>query len=182
LVQAALDRVLARPHRIETREQALALLSTEGDVQELSGQIQKVAIAATPVLRRLAKSRRIPGLRRMPAVATLITVGSVAAALRAGVRDIQVVGSYLDSRLREATGAPPPVRMVQDLTVQIYLRPDRVPVPGGKVRAGRLLWSWLFRAALGRDSAGRGVEAVDAVSRLEVDALGLEWWPSFPPP
>jgi len=68
-----------------------------------------VAVTADDVTRLDALAARagvnlVPGLRRVPWVLSIVTVANVARAIRQGVREVQVVGSYLAARLHAATG------------------------------------------------------------------------------
>jgi hypothetical protein len=185
LYDRAIDSMLATPHRVSSKKEALDLLATRADSEALGSQIQKLAIVLTPVLRRLVAARKIPGLRRVPVAASVITVASVANALRDGVRDVQVVGSYLAGRIEEATGQPADPDLVKKLTVDLYLSPDhRMLVTDRKVKAMALLRKWLASGVFGRDLGKAARKAIEAVSRLDIGRVLASWYaaPALPEP
>lgn len=174
LYDRVIDRVLSRPHQLATAAEARAVLEDPEsiDVSAFADQIQQVAIIAIPIARRLGPLSRIPGLKRVPWVLSILTVANVARAIRQGVREVQVVGSYLANRLEAATGEPADPALVKALTVQLYLSPSRRPSALDRsVPAGRLLRRWLIYGLVGRTTNKTAVRAVDAVERLDVPAL-----------
>ena len=174
LYDKAIDRVLARPYQVATAAEARGLLEDPEsiDVSAIADQIQQVAIIAIPVARRIGALTKVPGVKKVPWVLSIITVANVARSIRQGVREVQVVGSYLASRLHAATGEPPDPDLVKHLTVQLYLSPSRQPSPQeGRVPAARLLRRWLTYGLVGRTTNKTAVRAVDAVARLDVPAL-----------
>jgi hypothetical protein len=175
LYERAIDRVLARPYQVETADEARALLDDPEiiDVSAFADQIQQVAIIAIPVMRRFAMFRKVPGVKKFPLVLSVVTVANMTRAIRQGVREVQVVGSYLGSRLHEATGAPPDPELVKQLTVQLYLSPSRRPRfdPDERVPALRLFRRWMLYGLVGRTTNKSAVRAVSAVERMDVGAL-----------
>jgi hypothetical protein len=174
LYDRVIDRVLARPYQVATADEARALLDDPEriDVSAFADQIQQVAIIALPLARRVGVLRRVPGVKRVPWVLSLVTVANVARAIRQGVREVQVVGSYVASRLHAATGEPPDPQLVKHLTVQLYLSPSRRPLLGsGRIPAGRLLRRWLTYGLVGRTTNKAADRAIGAVERLDVRAL-----------
>jgi hypothetical protein len=174
LYDRAIDRMLARPYQVATAAEARALLEDPAsiDVSAFADQIQQVAIIALPIARRLGPLSRVPGLRRVPWVLSIVTVANVARAIRQGVREVQVVGSYLAARLHAATGEPPDPALVKALTVQVYLSPSRRPSAADRtVPAGKLLRRWLTYGLVGRTTNKTAVRAIGAVERLDVPAL-----------
>ncbi len=181
LYERAVDAVLATPHVVPDQGHAMALLdqsSPRDGASELGEQIAKVALIATPILRRMEVARRftrVPGVKKLPFVMSLTTAASVGAALSHGVRDVQVIGSYVSSRLQEASGAAPDPKLVKQLTVQLYLSPGSTPRLDQRVGPARLLRRWLVRGALGRDGRRQAEKAVAAVARLDVDRALAAW-------
>ena len=174
LYDRAIDRILARPYQVATADEARALLDDPAsiDVSAFADQIQQVAIIALPIARRLGPLSRVPGLRRVPWVLSIVTVANVARAIRQGVREVQVVGSYLAARLHATTGEPPDPALVKALTVQVYLSPSRRPSAADRtVPAGRLLRRWLTYGLVGRTTNKTAMRAIGAVERLDVPAL-----------
>jgi hypothetical protein len=174
LYERVIDRMLARPHQLATADDAKALLEDADsiDVSAFADQIQQVAIIALPIARRVGMLRRVPGVKRMPWVLSLVTVANVARAIRQGVREVQVVGSYLATRMQATTGQPPDPALVKALTVQLYLFPSRRPSAADtSVPAGRLLRRWLTYGLVGRTTSKSAMRAIDAVERLDVPAL-----------
>ena len=175
LYDRAIDRVLARPYQVTTADDARALLDDPDsiDVSAFADQIQQVAIIAIPLVRRLGAFRRVPGVKKVPWVLSIITVANVTRSIRQGVREVQVVGSYLAARLQATTGQPPDPELVKRLTVQLYLSPSRQPdtsITAG-VPSGRLLRRWLTYGLVGRTTNKVAVRAVGAVERLDVASL-----------
>lgn len=179
LYERAVDAVLATPHEVTVHSDALALLDgSRGGEGELRDQIAKVALIATPIIRRMEVARRftrVPGVKRLPFVMSVTTVASVGAALGRGVRDVQVIGSYVASRLREVSGVDPDPELVKRLTVQLYLSPGTMPRVDQRVGPAKLLRRWLVRGALGRDGRKQAERAVSAVTRLDVDRVLAAW-------
>jgi hypothetical protein len=174
LYDMAIDRVLARPYRVATADEARGLLEDPEsiDVSAVADQIQQVAIIAIPVVRRIGALTKVPGVKKVPWVLSIVTVANLTRAVRQGVREVQVVGSYLASRIEATTGRPPDPDLVKHLTVQLYLSPSRRPSPQeGRVPAARLLRRWLTYGLVGRTTNKTAVRAVDAVERLDVPAL-----------
>lgn len=181
LYERAVDTVLSTPHVIDDQRQALALLdqsSSREGAGELGEQIAKVALIAAPILRRMEVARRftrVPGVKKLPFVMSLTTAAAVGTALTHGVRDVQVIGSYVSSRLREVTGHAPDPKLVKQLTVQIYLSPGSPPRLDQRIGPARLLRRWLVRGALGRDGRRQAEKAVAAVARLDVERALAAW-------
>jgi hypothetical protein len=174
LYDRVIDRMLARPYQVTTAEEARALLEDPEsiDVSAFADQIQQVAIIALPLARRLGPLSRVPGLRKVPWVLSIVTVANLARAIRQGVREVQVVGSYLASRLQAATGEAPDPALVKALTVQLYLSPSRRPSAADRsVPAGKLLRRWLTYGLVGRSTNKTAMRAVGAIEQLDVAAL-----------
>jgi hypothetical protein len=178
LYDRAISAVLATPHAVPDAHTALALLDERHhDSQQFGEQIGKVAMLAVPVVRRLQTAERftkLPGVRKLPWLASATSVAGAAAALTRGVRDVQVIGSFVATRL-EATGYPVDPELVKRITVQLYLSPSSPVRLDQRVGPARLLRRWLVRGALGRDTKRAAVKAVSAVSRLDAGPLARQW-------
>jgi hypothetical protein len=172
LYDRAIDRVLSRPYEVTTADEARAILDDPDaiDVSAFADQIQQVVLLATPLLRRVGRFKNVPGVRKVPWVFSIVTVASLTRSIRAGVREVQVVGSYLAARIQHATGTPPDPELVKRLTVQLYLAPTRRLDPSAteRVPARKLLQRWLLNGLLGRTSNKAAVRAIGAVERLDV--------------
>jgi hypothetical protein len=175
LYDKAIDRVLSHPYEVTTADEARAVLDDPDaiDVSAFADQIQQVALMAMPLLRRVGKFKSLPGVKRMPWVLSLVTVANLTRSVREGVREVQVVGSYLAARLHAATGAPPDPDLVKRLTVQVYLSPTHRldPTATERVPTEKLLRRWLVNGMLGRTSNKAAVRAIGAVERLDMSEL-----------
>jgi hypothetical protein len=180
LYDKAIDSMLATPHQVSSRDEALTLLSKEGDTEAVASQIQKLALMLTPIVRRVAATRKVPGVKRIPFAAGAITVASISTAIRSGVRDVQVIGSYLASRVEQVSGRPADPRLVKKLTVDLYLHPGRQPaMHDRRIRLTGLLRTWILKGAFGRDVTKQARKAVGAVEKLDVGAV-MRAWSSIP--
>ena len=175
LYERAIDRVLARPYQVGTADEARALLDDPEtiDVSAFADQIQQIAIVAVPIMRRVAMFRRLPGVKKVPWVLSIVTVANVSRAIRQGVREVQVIGSYVGSRLHAATGQPADPELVKHLTVQLYLSPTRRPRvdPEERVPAVKLIRRWMLYGLMGRTTNKSAVRAVAAVERMDVRSV-----------
>jgi hypothetical protein len=175
LYDRAIDRVLARPYEITTADEARAVLDDPDaiDVSAFADQIQQVALFTMPIVRRISRFRKVPGVKKVPWVFSLVTITNLTRSIRQGVREVQVVGSYLAARIQRATGSPPDPDLVKRLTVQLYLAPTRKadPTVPESLEARKLLQRWLFNGLLGRTSNKTAVRAIGAIERLDVAAV-----------
>src|SRR5215467_3201681 len=103
LVDAAVDRVLLTDERVTSASEAKRLLAGEPDTEALADKIQRVVVLAVPVVRMLARGARFT---RVPWVMVASSSVSIGIAVRAGVRELQVLASLVAYRLEQATGAP----------------------------------------------------------------------------
>jgi hypothetical protein len=177
LYDKALDQVLVRPHVVATVEEAAHLLGAAGgESRAMTEQIQQVVVLAAPLLRRLSKTGRLPGVRRIPFVFTAATAAALASQLRSGLREVQVIGAYLATRIERATGRPADPDLVKRATVELYLSPNRPPsLANRRPRAGGLAVTWLVRGFFGRDTALKASKALGAVEALDVEGLVTDW-------
>ena len=179
LYDRAVDAVLATPHDVMDQRHALRLLDERGrEGDALREQIAKVAVLAMPVVRRLQTAGRVaraPGLRRLPFVASVTTAATLGTSLTRGVRDVQVLGSYVASRLREASGMEPDPELVKRLTVQFYLAPSDPPRLDQRIGSARLVRRWLLRGVFGRDSRRAAEKAIGSIARMDPDRTLASW-------
>ena len=123
------------------------------------------------------------GAKFVPAMRTIALALPVAMdlthTLRQGVREIQVIASYLMHLLRE-DDIEPDRGLVTALTLSIALDPERPPdLSLTPARAGGgLTRRWIMRV-LGRDNAKAIRRRADAylasIDRLDLAELGREW-------
>jgi hypothetical protein len=173
LYERALDRVLVTPERVTTAAEGKALLARQESHEALAEQIQKVVVLAVPVVRAVAAGARFT---RVPWVLVSSTALSIGLTVRAGVREVQVLGSLVAHRLEQATGRPADPALVKKLTLELYLAPKRVPdVSDRRLRPGRLVRRWIFRGAFGRETRKDAGRALDQAERLDVRALAARW-------
>jgi hypothetical protein len=173
LYDRAIDRTLSSPERVTSAAEGKALLaSTEGG-EEFAEQIQRVVVLAVPVLRAVARGARFT---RIPWVLVASSTVSVGLAVRAGVREVQVLGSLIAHRIEQATGRPADPRLVKKLTVELYLEPKRAPdLSARRLRLGRLLRRWVVRGAIGRGTGKSASRALDRAETLELGPLIRQW-------
>jgi hypothetical protein len=168
----AVSRMLATPERVRTTGEAKALLASNRGA-ETAERVQKVAVLAVPLMRALARGSR---LSRVPWALVASTTISLGLTMRAGMRELQVLGSLVRHRVEEATGQPADPALVTKLTVELYLDPGSPPdLSDRRVRLGPLLRRWLLRGALGRDTGKAAVKGIEAAERLDVRALASRW-------
>ena len=146
--------------------------------------------AATPLARRAlsvtSKSSKVATKVPLPsAKAVKIGLATIPIALRLstttrrGVRELQLLASYVISRLR-AAGVDPDRGLVRSLTLSLYVDPARRPtldVPGSRT-AGAVARQWVLRS-LGGDAESairaRARRQAEAIDRLDLPALAVVW-------
>ena len=176
LVTWAIDEILLSEKRVTSAADGRRRLAANEQTEALAGDIQRVAVLAIPIARRLVRGARIT---RVPWVLVGSTVISIGLAVRNGVREIQVLSSLVAYRLEQATGAPSDPALVKKVAIDLYLRPKRRPVlDDDKVRLVRLTRKWVLGGLFGRKTEKRAARALDAVERLdpaELSALSQRW-------
>lgn len=169
LYERAIDRVLLTPERVRTAAEGKALLAAHESHEALAEQTQKVVVLAVPVVRAVAAGARIT---RVPWVLASSTALSIGLTVRAGVREVQVLGSLVAYRLEQATGRPADPALVEKLTIELYLAPKKTPdLSDRRLRAGRLVRRWIFRGAFGRETRKNAGRALDRAERLDLAGL-----------
>ena len=173
LYDQVIDRILLSPERVTSAAEGKRLMASDDDSEALADTVQRVAVVATPIIRTLARGAR--WLPRVPWVLVASTTASLVMTLRAGVREVRVLGSLVAHRLELATGRPADPALVKQLTLELYLSPRRTPSLNGGLPLGRLVRRWLFRGAIGKDTRRVADKALDAAERLDVVTLESRW-------
>ena len=110
-------------------------------------------------------------MRRVPWIFSSVTLGNVTRSIRQGVREVQVVGSYLAARLQAATGKAADPALVKRLTVQVYLAPSRqldLTETDQRVAGRQAAAAVALNGLLGRTSNKAAVRAIGAIERLDI--------------
>jgi hypothetical protein len=171
--QRGLDRVLTTSDRVTSAAEGREVLASDEHPEILSDQMQKVAVAAVPVMRLARRSGRFS---KVPPVFLASTALSAGMTVRRGVRELQVVAALLEYRIEEATGEPADSALVKALAAALYLDPKRVPEPSrGSLHLAPLGRRWAWRGALGRDTGAAADRALEAAERLDVAAQAARW-------
>jgi hypothetical protein len=166
LYDHAIDRLLLTPERVISAAEGKKQLAGDEDTEALADQVQRVAVLAVPVVRTLARGARFT---RVPWVLVVSTAFSITSTLRAGVREVQVIGSLIAHRIEQETGRPAAPHLVKRLALELYLAPRRTPSTTDRpLPLRRLLQRWLFKGALGRDTRRAASKALDAAEKLDV--------------
>jgi hypothetical protein len=173
LVDEAVGRVLSTSDRVTSAAQGKRLLAADDDAEILTDRLQRVVVVAVPILRTVARGARFT---RVPWVLVASTAVSVAATVRSGVREVQVIGSLLAYRLEQTIGADPDPALVTKLALALYLDPRRKPdASESLLPLRRLLQRWLFKGAFGRDTRRTALKALDAAERLDLGSYVDGW-------
>jgi hypothetical protein len=173
LFDQVIDRILLSPDRVTSAAEGKRLMASDDDSEALADTVQRVAVVATPIVRTLARGAR--WLPRVPWVLVASTTASLVVTIRAGVREVRVLGSLIAHRLEQATGRPADPALVKLLTLELYLSPGRTPRLDGGLRLGKLGRRWVFRGAFGKDTRKAANKALDAAERLDVATLDALW-------
>jgi hypothetical protein len=173
LVDTAVDQVLVGDKRVASAAEARQLLKRDEQSEALAGDIQRVALLAVPVVRRLARGARV---MKVPWVFVASTTISMGIAVRSGVKEIQALSSLLAHRLEQASGGPVDPALVKKLAVDLYLHPRRTPkLNNDRLRIVRLTRKWLLLGAFGRKTQRRASRAFEAAERIDAAAVAAEW-------
>jgi hypothetical protein len=173
LADAAIDRVLLTDERVTSSAEAKRLLAGQADTEELADKIQRVVVLAVPVVRMLARGAR---LTRVPWAMVAASSVSIVIAVRAGVRELQLLASLVAYRLEQGTGAPSDPSLVKKVAIDLYLHPKRAPdLSDDKLRIVRLTRKWVLGGAFGRNTSRRALAALDAAERLDGRELAARW-------
>lgn len=173
LVDSAVDRVLLTGERVRSAAEGKTLLTRPEDDEALADNIQRVVVLAVPVVRTFARGMRFA---RVPWVLVVSTSVSIGFAVRAGVREVQVLAALLAHRLEEASGQPADPALVKKLALELYLEPRGAPdLAGTRRQLPRLARRWTVRGAFGRSTERHARRALDAAGKLDVNAT-LDAW------
>lgn len=173
LYDQLIDRILLSPERVTSAADGKRLIALDDDAEDVADRVQRVAVIATPIVRTLARGSRF--LPRVPWVLVASTTASLVVTLRAGVREVRVLGSLVAHRLEQETGRPVDPALVKRLTLSLYLSPRRTPTPADDLPLGRLVRKWLFRGAIGKDTRKAAWKALEAAEQLDVATLESRW-------
>jgi hypothetical protein len=193
LIDGALDRVFDEPFDVRTAQELEDLVAA-GPVgvgaAPAATTVTAFVAAATPMARRAlalaSKSGKVAAKAPLPSAKALkVGLASIPVALRLstisrrGVRELQLLASYVITRLR-AVGVDPDPGLVRSLSLSLYLDPARRPgleIPGGRA-AGAIARQWVLRS-LGGDAESavraRARRQAEAIDRLDLVALGRQW-------
>jgi hypothetical protein len=200
LVDGALDRVFDEPFDVRTAQELEDLVAagpTGGGAAPTATAVTAFVAAATPMARRAlalaTKSSKVATKAPLPSSkAVKIGLASIPVAMRLsttsrrGVRELQLLASYLVTRFR-AAGVDVAPGLVRSLTLSLYLDPARRPsldLPGGRA-AGAVARQWVLRS-LGGDAESavraRARRQAEAIDRLDLVALAVQWAQQHPSP
>jgi hypothetical protein len=170
VVQQAFERLLSSDVHVTSAAEAKRLLAEHEDTEELTDAIQRFVGIATPVARIALRGARFT---RVPWVLVVSSAVSIGVTVRNGVRELQAIAALLTHRFEQETGAAPDPALLQKLTLELYLRPRRVPdASDSGMPLARLARRWIVSGALGRNTRGKTEKALDAAERLDVASLG----------
>src|SRR3954454_2438222 len=173
LADHAVDRVLLTGERVTSAAEGKRLLAGEAEVEARADKIQRVVVAAVPVVRVLARGARFT---RVPWVMVASSAVSIGVAVRLGVRELQVLASLVAHRLEQGADAPADPRLVKKLAIDLYLNPKRTPDPGdGGLHLLRLSRKWVLSGAFSRNTSKQAGKALEAAERLDAAALATRW-------
>jgi hypothetical protein len=200
LIDGALDRVFAEPFDVRSAQELEDLVAA-GPVgigaAPAATTVTAFVAAATPMARRAlavaTKSGKFASKAPLPSSkAFKVGLASIPVALRLsttsrrGTRELQLLASYLITRLRADRVDPHP-GLVRSLTLSLYLDPARRPtleMPGGRA-AGAVARQWVLRS-LGGDAESavraRARRQAEAIDRLDLVELGAQWSRYHPQP
>jgi hypothetical protein len=173
LADAAIDRVLLTEERVTSAAEGKRRLAGRADTEALADKVQRVVVLATPIVRALARGARFT---RLPWAMIASSSVSIGIAVRAGVRELQVLASLVAYRIEQATGAPSDPRLVKKVAIDLYLNPKRSPdLRDSRLRLVRLTRKWVLLGAFGRNTSKRASKALDAAERLDGQELASRW-------
>jgi hypothetical protein len=169
LLDDLVDRLLRTDERVTSAAQGKLLIAVDDEMEEVADRVQRFVAVATPAVRILARGARFT---RVPWVLVASTAVSLTTTVRAGVREVRVIGSLLAHRLEQATGVPADPALVKKLAVELYLSPKREPdVATLDLALAQLARKWLVRGVFGRDTRKAAEKALDAAEQLDLDRV-----------
>ena len=168
VVHQALERLLSSDIEVTTAAEAKRILADSEDTEAMTDAIQRFVAIATPVARIALRGARFT---RVPWVLVASSAVSIGVTVRNGVRELQAIAALLAHRFEQETGSPPDPALLRKLTLELYLRPRRVPdVSDLGLPLARLARRWVVSGALGRNTRKKSEKALDAAERLDLAA------------
>ena len=173
LADHAIERVLLREERVTTAAEGKRLLVGNTEFEARADKVQRVVVAAVPVVRMAARGARFTRVPWVMVASSVITTG---VAVRTGVRELQVLASLVAHRLEQTAGAPADPSLVRKLAIDLYLHPKRAPdLADDGLRLARLSRRWVLSGAFGRNTSKQAARALDAAERLDAATLAAGW-------
>ncbi len=182
MVDSTLDKVFNEPFDIHSEDDFERVLAQHyvavsfATAGALAGFVER-ALPVAKLSTKAGKKVPVPAIKyTLAAIPIALQLGN---SVRHGIREIQVIASYLIYRIREA-GVEPRRGLVTALALSIYLDPERSPdvglTPG---RAGTALTrAWIMRS-MRKESTKvvnrRARAEIAAVDRLDFRAMSKEW-------
>jgi hypothetical protein len=171
LLDDLVDRVLRSDERVASAAHGKLLIAEDDGMEDAADRVQRFVAVATPAVRVLLRGARLP---RVPWVLVASTAVSLTTTVRAGVREVRVIGSLLANRLEQTTGVPADPALVKKLAVELYLAPKREPdVATLDLPLAQLARKWLLRGVFGRDTRKAAGKALEAAEQLDLDRVLL---------
>jgi hypothetical protein len=159
--------------RVTSAAEGKRLLAGEAETEARADKVQRVVVAAVPVVRVLARGARFT---RVPWVMVASSAVSIGVAVRVGVRELQVLASLVAHRLEQATDRPADPDLVKKLAIDLYLNPKRTPsLSDDRLRLMRLSRKWVLSGAFSRNTSKQAARALDAAERLDPTAVATQW-------
>lgn len=169
LLDDLVDRMLRSDERVASAAHGKLLIAQDDGVEDAADRVQRFVGIATPAVRVLLRGARLP---RVPWVLVASTTVSLTTTVRAGVREVRVIGSLIANRLEQTTGVPADPDLVKKLAVELYLAPKREPdVATLDLPLAQLTRKWLLRGVFGRDTRTAARKALDAAEKLDLDRV-----------
>ena len=173
LVDHAIDRVLLTGERVTSAAEGKRLLAGEAEFEARADKIQKVVVAAVPVVRVLARGARFT---RVPWVMVASSTVATGVAVRTGVRELQVLASLVAHRLEQGTGVPPTRRSSRSWrSTCTSSRSALADLADDRLHLVRLARRWVLSGAFGRNTSKQAAKALDAAERLDAAELAARW-------
>ena len=173
LADHAIDRVLLSDERVISAAEGKRLLAGEAETEARADKIQRVVVAAVPVVRIVARGARFT---RVPWVMVASSAVSIGVAVRVGVRELQVLASLVAHRLEQGADVRADPGLVKKLAIDLYLNPKRTPdLTDDRLRLLRLSRKWALSGAFSRNTSKQAAKALDAAERLDAAALATRW-------
>jgi hypothetical protein len=169
VVDRAFERLLSSDVEVTTAAEAKRLLANYEETEEVTDAIQRFVAIATPVARIALRGARFT---RVPWVLVASSTLSIGMTVRNGVRELQALAALLGHRLEQETGSRPNPALLRKLTLELYLKPRRVPdVSEFGLPLARLARRWIVSGALGRNTRKKTEKALDAAERLDLASV-----------